>query len=642
MLKSLVVIALIIPLSLSAQVPSNLSTKSKKAIEFYTQADNYRVRGQYTQAIGLLNQAIEKDKNFFEAYYRLGIVYMSQKDFTSANQYLEKGLSLTTDPKKQKVFWYDLGESYFGIGKYDQAEKYMQLYVKEEVANKPKLDRAKLILRNIQFAKENKARAAAYKQKKLSDTVNSYVLQYFPVLTADQQELIFTRRLGPGGNDDEDLVVSRKTPSGAWSVPTSISKNINSELNEGTCTISADGRKLIFTSCIGREGFGSCDLFESAKVGETWSQPKNLGINVNSAEWESQPSLSADGRTLYFVSDRRGGLGRRDIWVSTLNDKGQWTKAKNAGKTINTAYDEISPFIHVNNRTLYFASNGLTGFGGYDIFFTERDTASGWALPVNMGSPINTHEDQFSLFITADGKKGYYSHEEPRPAGYSVSYIYEIEIPEDQQVKFKSNYVRGVVTDKATKKPLLAKIELINLAKNETESLVDSDSLSGKYLMVLTQGAEYALYVNKPGYVFRSLNFNYSEIRDFQPITLDIELEKATEGTIAVLQNIFFDVDKFDLKDKSKTELEKITRFLNDNPAIRVEISGHTDNIGASGYNKDLSEKRAFSVYQYLIKSGIDKNRLMPKGYGQERPVSTNDTEQGRQNNRRIEFKIIR
>lgn len=624
-----------------AQVPT-LSTKSKKAIEYYTEADNYRVRGQFTQAIVLLNQAIDKDKNFFEAYYRLGIVYMSQKDFTTANQYLEKGLSLTRDPKKQKVFWYDLGESYFATGDYTKAEQYMQLFLKEEIANRPKLERAKLILRNIQFAKDNEKKASAYKQKKLSDTVNNFVLQYFPVLTADQQELIFTRRLGPGGNDDEDLVVSRKTAAGSWGFPESISKSINSELNEGTCTISADGRKLIFTSCIGREGFGSCDLFESTKIGDVWSAPKNLGINVNSAEWESQPSLSADGRTLYFVSDRRGGLGRRDIWISTLNEKGQWTRARNAGKPINTVYDEISPFIHVNNRTLYFASNGLTGFGGYDIFFSERDTAATWSAPVNMGSPINTHEDQFSLFITADGKKGYYSHEEARPAGYSVSYIYEIDIPEDQQIRFKSNYVRGVVRDKATKKPLLAKIELINLKEGEVESLVESDSLSGKYLMVLTQGAEYALYVNKKGYLFRSLNFNYSEIRDFKPITLDIDLEKVTEGTVAVLHNIFFDVDKFELKEKSRTELQKISRFLTENPALRVEISGHTDNVGAAAYNKQLSEKRAQSVYEYLVTSGIDSKRLITKGYGPERPVSTNETEDGRQANRRIEFKIIR
>lgn len=619
-----------------------LSTRSKKAIELYTEADNYRVRSQFTQAIQLLHQAIEKDKKFFEAYYRLGIVYMSMKDFEQANKHFEKGLSLTDDPKKQKVFWYDLGESYFTLGQYDKAEQYLSAFLKEELANKTKIERAKSLLRNISFAKQNKHTETAYKLRKLSDTVNGFVLQYFPVLTADQQELIFTRRLGGGPHDDEDLVVSRKDEKGRWDTPQSISENINTRLNEGTCTISADGRKLIFTSCVGRDGYGSCDLFESRKIGDKWTEPRNLGPLVNSKEWESQPSLSADGRTLYFVSDRRGGMGRRDIWISTLNDIGGWTRAKNAGQQINTGYDEISPFIHVNNRTLYFASNGLTGFGGYDIFFTEKDTSMTWTAPVNMGSPVNNHEDQFSLFITADGKKGYYSHEEARPAGYSVSYIYEMEIPEEHRVRFKSNYVKGVVRDKITRQPLLARIELINLEKNEMESLVDSDSISGKYLMVLTQGAEYALYVNKKGYLFQSLNFNYSEIKNFEPIILDIDLEQAKEGTTAVLQNIFFDVDKYNLKEKSITELEKIVRFLNENPALKVEISGHTDDSGSAEYNKQLSERRAQSVHAYLISHGIGSKRLTIKGYGPARPIADNSTDEGRQKNRRIEFQIVR
>jgi OmpA-OmpF porin, OOP family len=637
-----IVFFLLAIITLQATAQPTLSTRSKKAIELYTEADNFRVRGQFSQAINLLTQALDKDREFVEAWYRLGIVYLSLKDFKQANKYLEKGLSLTNDPKKQKVFWYDLGESYFTLGDYDQAEKFISSFLKEEFANRQKIERAKLLQRNIQFAKENKEAASAYKQKKLSDTVNGFVLQYFPVLTADQQELIFTRRLGGGPNDDEDLVIARKDARGRWLAPQSISENINTKLNEGTCTISADGRKLIFTSCVGRDGYGSCDLFESRKIGDKWTEPRNLGPTVNSAEWESQPSLSADGRTLYFVSDRRGGLGRRDIWVSTLNDKGGWTRAKNAGKPINTVYDEISPFIHVNSRTLYFASNGLTGFGGYDLFFTERDTALAWSAPVNIGSPINNHEDQFSLFITADGKKGYYSHEESRPAGYSVSYIYEVEIPEAHQIKFKSNYVKGIVRDKATRQPLLARIELINLEKNEMESLVESDSVTGQYLMVLTQGAEYALYVNKTNYLFQSLNFNYSEVSDFEPITLNIDLEKATEGTIAVLQNIFFDVDKYELKEKSRTELQKISRFLLDNPNVRVEISGHTDNSGSVTYNKQLSEKRAQSVYHYLTQNGLDQKRLTTKGYGPDQPIADNATEQGRQKNRRIEFKIIR
>lgn len=616
------------------------STKSKKAIELYTAADNFRVRGQYEEAISLLNQALDKDDKFVEAYYRLGQTYGAMRQFPKAIETFERGLSLTSEIRKQKLFWFDLGDLYLLGGEYEKAMKVLSAFVNNETQSKARLDRATMLFKSAEFAMKNKSATSAYRLRPLSDTVNHFIMQYFPVLTADQTQLIFTRRVGNNSNDDEDLVVCNRDENGRWKLPVSISKNINTRLNEGTCTISADGRKLIFTSCTGRDGIGSCDLYETKKIGGDWTVPKNLGRNVNSAEWESQPSLSADGRTIYFVSDRRSGLGRRDIWISTLDDNGQWTKAVNAGKQINSQFDEISPFIHANSQTLYFASNGLPGFGGYDIFFSEKDTTS-WTTPKNMGTPINDHEDQFSLFITADGKKGYYAHEETMEAGLSRSKIYEVLIPVENQMRFKSNYVKGIIRDKLTQEPLKAKIELINLQTNGVESLVESDSITGEYLMVLTQGAEYALYINKETYLFKSYNFNYSEVTNFEPIIINIDLEKATEGSIAVLNNIFFDVDKFDLKQKSIPELEKMVRFLKSNPAIRVEIGGHTDNSGAAVYNRQLSEKRALSVHTYLIQKGIDKQRLVPKGYGPDQPVATNETELGRQKNRRIEFRII-
>ena len=248
----------------------------------------------------------------------------------------------------------------------------------------------------------------------------------------------------------------------------------------------------------------------------------------------------------------------------------------------------------------------------------------------------------FPLFITADGKKGYYSHEETLESGFSRSRIFEVIIPAESQLRYRSNYVKGIIRDKVTQTPLSAKIELINIKKNIVESLVESDSITGEYLMVLTQGSEYALYVNKTAYLFKSYNFNYSEVTDFEPIVINIELQKATEGSVAILNNIFFDVDKFALMEKSTPELQKIIRFLNGNPAIRVEISGHTDNSGSAVYNRQLSEKRALSVYDFLVKHGIDKKRLLPKGYGPDQPVASNESEEGRQQNRRIEFRIIK
>jgi OOP family OmpA-OmpF porin len=616
-----------------------LSTKNKKAIELYTEADNFRVRGQYKEALDLLNQALEKDRNFSEAYFRQALIYKSLRDYSRSTERYMKGLNLTVDEKKQKAYFYELGENYLLQGEYDKALQFLNRFLDAEILNKQKIDQASLWKRNAQYALRNIKISSQFRPHELSDTVNAFAMQYFPVLTADEQELIFTRRIGGGQDDDEDLVVCKKDSQGKWTRPTTISANINSPLNEGTCTISADGRQLIFTSCIGRKGYGSCDLFESRKIGNEWTLPVNLGPEINSAAWESQPSLSADGRMLFFVSDRRGGMGNKDIYMSYKLENNRWTKAENLGDKINTPHEEISPFIHVNGRSLFFASNGREGFGGYDIYRSERESGQ-WTTPVNFGFPVNNHEDQFSLFITADGQHGFYSHEENERTNSSK--IFEINVPEELQLRYKSNYVKGYVRDKKTGLPLMAKVELFNINKNELTSYVMSDSLTGEYLMVLTQGADYGLFVNRLGYLFQSLNFNYEIENNLVPLALDVFLEPVATGASAVLNNLFFDFNKYELKEKSLTELDKVIRFLNENPKIRVEISGHTDNAGSPSYNLSLSQKRSQSVANYLTSHGIEGTRMIQKGYGADRPLKPNDTEENRQINRRIEFRVIR
>ncbi|HRI78579.1 MAG TPA: OmpA family protein, partial [Cyclobacteriaceae bacterium] len=337
--------------------------------------------------------------------------------------------------------------------------------------------------------------------------------------------------------------------------------------------------------------------------------------------------------------DRRGGTGNKDIYVSYKLDENRWSKAENLGAKINTPYEEISPFIHVNGRTLFFASNGKTGFGGYDLYRSEYENGQ-WSEPVNFGFPVNNHEDQFSLFITADGQHGFYSHEDNRKLNSSE--IFEITVPEELQLRYKSNYVKGVIRDKKTKQPLKARVELYNINKNELMSSVYSDSLSGEYLMVLTQGADYGLYVSRPGYLFQSLNFNYEVQEQLVPVALDVLLEPIETGASAVLNNLFFDFNKYELKEKSITELDKVLRFLNENPNVRVEISGHTDNVGTAASNLQLSLKRAQSVAAYLVQHNISSARLIQRGYGADKPIKPNDTEENKQINRRIEFRVIR
>ncbi len=631
----------------AAQEP--LSTKSKKAIELYISADNFRVRGQFDQAIDLLNQAIAKDSKFEEAYYRLGLTLRSAGNLATATENFEKGLSVTQDPRKQKTYTFILGESYLRQGKYDQSLLNLDKFLFLEKADKPKMEQAKVWKSQCEFSIHHQNEKLPYQIKPLSDTVNAYPMQYFPTITADEKELIFTIRFGKAHDDNEDIVVARKEVNGQWGKPVSLSDQINSNFREGASTISADGRKLIFTIC----GPHGCDLFESLKVGSKWSKPVNLGAGVNSAGWEAQPSLSADGNELYFVSDRKGGMGGYDIWYSKKMEDGTWGKAVNLGKTINTPFDEIAPFIHVNNQNLYFASNGLPGYGSYDIFVSEkidippspsiespspveRVGVRSWGLPTNMGAPLNDFEDQYSFTVTSDGQSAYYSKEESR----IKSKIYFTPIPKQFQVARKGNVVRGLVTDAKTKMPLKAEIELKELKTENSISKVASDSITGEYLTVVPGKSEYALYSNKKGYLFSSLNFNYEEKDLDKPLVLNIELQPIGKDASVVLNNIFFEFDKFELQEKSKAELNEVVFFLKNNPTIKIEIGGHTDNQGVESYNQQLSLKRAMAVGSYLKAQGIIAERVKEKGYGSQKPIKPNDYEANRQLNRRIEFKI--
>jgi outer membrane protein OmpA-like peptidoglycan-associated protein len=375
-------------------------------------------------------------------------------------------------------------------------------------------------------------------------------------------------------------------------------------------------------------------LYESKKEGEQWRRPVSLGPNVNSSFWEAQPSVSADGNELYFVSDRKGGVGGYDIWYSKKDSLGRWTRAVNVGKPINTKFDEIAPYIHVNNRNLYYASNGLPGFGGFDIYVSEKDGR--WQEPKNMGAPLNDYEDQYSFIVTSDGTNAFYSREE----GRMKSKIYHTNIPKELQIKSRGNVVKGIVSDNQTKKFIHSEIELFDLKTNQRISAFTSDSLNGRYLTVVPGKSEYAFHVSEPGYLFYSLHFNYEEKDQDQPLVIDIALQPITKNAVTVLNNIFFEFNKFEINPKSFTELDEVVKFLNLNPSIKVEISGHTDNVGNESYNQQLSLKRAQSVVDYFSAKGIAPTRLAQIGYGSKKPIKPNDTEENKQVNRRIEFRI--
>ena len=371
-------------------------------------------------------------------------------------------------------------------------------------------------------------------------------------------------------------------------------------------------------------------------MGNKWSVPYNLEEPVNSRQWESQPSFSSDGKTLYFVSNRHNNY---DIWVSMVNENGEWSVPEKLGANINTDNYEGSVFIHPDNQTLYFSSDGHVGMGGLDIYVSKKDSTGKWGKPMNLGYPINTFKDENSILISADGELAMFASD--REGGFGGLDLYGFELYEEVRPE-KVTYIKGVVFDNETGKKLEARFELIDLATGNIAVTSFSNKGTGEFLVCLPANHDYALNVSKEGYLFYSENFNLSGEKPLtDPVLKDVPLKPLKSGEKVILKNIYFETDKYDLKKTSEIELQKLIELLNKNPGIKIEISGHTDNVGTTEYNLELSQNRAKAVYDYLSENGIDTDMLTYKGYGESQPVDTNDTEEGRANNRRTEFEVV-
>jgi outer membrane protein OmpA-like peptidoglycan-associated protein len=514
---------------------------------------------------------------------------------------------------------------------------------------------------NALFSIDAKNNPAKINPINIGPGINTDRPEYFPTITVDGRTLLFTRlipsRENPRGQ--EDFYVSQLSEKNIWMTADAMPPNINTNLNEGAPTLSADGRTLIFVACSdetgyyygpNREGMGSCDMFITKRIGSKWMNPKNLPGEVNSGNWESQPSLSADGKSLYFVRRvGRQGTMRSDIFVSRKDENGNWGRATALPSNINTPYMETSVLIHPDGRTLYFSSNGHTGLGGYDIYMSRMDALGNWGDPINLGYPINTENDENSLLVGPDGEVAFFASD--RPGGFGGLDIYYFTMPEEFR-PVKTTYFEGLVYDITTKKPLGGRFELIDLSTGEKVIEAEADQLTGEFLVALPTEREYALNVSFPGYSFFSKNFNMTEPESgLEALHMDVPLIPIGKGGAVTLANVFFDLNKSTLRKESFVELNKLVDFLTENKTTKIEIGGHTDTRGSAKDNQLLSENRAKSVYEYLIQKGIDSSRLSYKGYGQSEPkisdeaiakmATEKEKESAHQSNRRTEYKIL-
>jgi outer membrane protein OmpA-like peptidoglycan-associated protein len=652
-MKRYIIFTLLLILSIWQLVAQN--TPSKKSQEYFKQAQALYSSMQLKQALLTIDKALEKDPLYFEAIMLKADMCHEDRNYKLESELYYRGLAI--DSTSFVKGWYNLGKAEFFNRHFVESEKAFRIYVRLSAGRKLAPDVDDWIFRS-QYAQKALSSAFKLEPVNLGKGVNSAYDEYWPSLTADENTLVFTVQVPrdtalfkagklPNMSQffQEDFYVSRCDTGDNWQQRVPISP-LNTPGNEGAQTMSADGKWMFFTACSRPDGKGSCDIYFARQTANGWSIPVNLGQPVNTPFTETQPTFSADGRTLYFISNRSGGMGGNDIWKATIvafgsNGKPIFSAPVNLGKEVNSEKGEASPFIHPDGHTLYFSSKGWPGMGEMDIFVTRRDSLGNWQKPENLGYPINTPGDEIGLVVNTKGNRAYYSTD-----GIDNSIggrdIYSFILP-DEARPVPVSYVKGHVFDAETQKHLGAHFELLRLSDGNVIVESFSDERNGEFLLCLPPGDNYALNVAREGYLFYSGNFDLKQVHDAcDPQLVNIPLKPIKVGQAVVLKNVFFDSDSYQLKPESQVELDKLVTFLQQNASVSIEIQGHTDNVGTAAYNLDLSSKRAQSVVDYLLTKGVNTSRMTSKGFGLTQPVATNDTEEGRAQNRRTEMRIVK
>jgi outer membrane protein OmpA-like peptidoglycan-associated protein len=531
------------------------------------------------------------------------------------------------------------------VGQYAEAKEHYEMYLKVPGAKEPFIEKSRNRIVSCEFALKAILSPVPFQPENLGSNINSQYDEYFPTLTIDDLTMFFTRnRPETEGSKrfHEDFYISQRGKDGKWNQSVNAGSQLNTTGNEGVPNLSHDGKLLFFAACHRPDGKGSCDIYYSRLKKEGWTRPINLGSPINTGAWESQPSFASDGRTLYFIRGTITGSGTReqDIYYSVISDEGRWSDPVKLGPHINTSDEEEFVFIHQDNQTLYFSSDGHPGMGGLDIYVSRRKPDGTWGKPENLGYPINTFRDERGLLVAPKGDVAYISSD--REGGFGGLDLYKFELHKDVRPMMIS-YVKGIVTDANNGQLLEAGFEIIDLASGEAVIRSSSERGTGEFIASLTAGKDYALNVSKEGYLFYSEHFSCKNPADLKnAYLLDVKLSKAETGGKVVLKNVFFDTNLFVLKQESFPELNKLVSFMKSNQAINIEISGHTDSTGDKNKNQLLSENRAKAVYDYLQSKGVSASRMTFAGYGDTKPVSVNDTEEGRALNRRTEFLITK
>ncbi len=652
-----------------------------KAVKYGDDLYKINTSGGFRQAVTFYEEAYRYNGNNAELNYKLGVCYMRDAQTDKAEEVLQKAIKKNSSVAPDA--YYLLGKAYHNNYKFDEAIQTFTEFInkyqptRDDNYDKKIIAKANRRIEECNSAKELVAKPTRVFIDNLGPAINTKYPEYGPVITTDESMIVFTsRREGTTGDERdeadfqyyEDLYVAYKDDQGRWRNAVNM-RDLNTDGHDASIGLSYDGQ-LLYTY----NGTPTGTILYSELDGEEWSKPKELSKHINTKYHETSASVSSDGKYFYFVSDREKddfgvkSYGGKDIYYCKKTEKGKWGKVRNLGAGINTQYNEEACFIHPDGVTMYFSSEGYNSMGEYDIFKTVKDSAGNWSEPQNLGYPVNTPDKDVFFVMAGSGRYGYYST--VRETGYGSQDIYRITFlgPEklmvealednlmaslnatitdkvvEQEVEIETvrlTLLKGTVTDAISGEFIKADIEIVDNEKNEVVTTTNSNSSTGKYMISLPSGKNYGISVKADGYLFHSENFNIPAATGYQEVIKDVILSKVGVGTKIVLKNIFFDYNKSTLRSESYPELERLKKLLEAYPEMRIEIGGHTDNRGSLKYNTDLSQARAKAVVDYLVSVGISASRLEFKGYAYLQPIDTNDTDEGRQNNRRVEFKVL-
>jgi len=551
---------------------TGFSQPSQRLVRLFEKAERAYVQGNHKEAEKYALQAVQKDSLYYHAHLLLADIYRTADSPDAEARHLE--FVWNHRQPQDYLVGYRLGESFYAAGYYRRCLDILTEVIAIDTMPSDLLKSVNRWIESCRFAVQAIQNPVSGEAQKPEGGINSSLDEYWPSISIDGKVMVFTRLLEAGENRSyrqEDLYVSR-FDGAAWSEAEPL-QGVNTPENEGAQTLSADGNLLFFTACNRADGLGSCDIYFSRRMNGRWEEPRNAGAPVNTAAWESQPSLTANAGILYFTSNRQGGKGKMDIWRCQLKGFDQtgnpvWGTPQNLGDSINSPGNEFSPFIHFNGRDLYFSSDYLTGMGGNDLFFSRLLDDALWSAPKNLGYPVNTSHDEQGLVISASGETAYYASDRD---GNMDIFLFEL-YPEARPVA--ATYVKGTVRDQVSKKPLEADAEFVDLENGHVES-VQTDK-NGTFLMALPLKEDYAFSVSREGYLFYSESFNLKGVSGItDPFLLDIYLQPLEKGSHLVLRNIYFQTDSYALLPESRPELEKLVNLLKQNPRICVEIEGH-------------------------------------------------------------------